>query len=89
MKRGNLLINSASCGFIDEEALVKIVDEGYLRGAALDVFEGEPEVRPRLRGHPGVPATPHIAGSTETAEERVGVEPARSLSDWWDHRLGD
>jgi D-3-phosphoglycerate dehydrogenase len=89
MKRGALLVNSARGGLIDEEALVKVLDEGYLLGAALDVFEGEPEVHPKLRMHPRVLATPHIAGSTEEAQERVGIELARSLSKWWDRRSGE
>jgi D-3-phosphoglycerate dehydrogenase len=89
MKRGALLVNSARGGLIDEEALVKVLDDGYLLGAALDVFESEPDVRPELRTHARVLATPHIAGSTEEAQERVAMELARSLSDWWNRRAGE
>lgn len=86
MKPGALLVNAARGGLIDEEALVKVLDEGYLLGAALDVFETEPKVRPGLAKHPRVLVTPHIGGSTEEAQERVASELALSLADWWDRR---
>ena len=60
MKRGAVLINAARGGLLDEEALVKVLDDGILAGAALDVFRTEPlpENSP-LWHHPRVLISPH------------------------------
>ncbi len=63
--------------------------EGRLRGAAVDVFPVEPQsnaesfVSP-LQGLPNVILTPHIGGSTEEAQQRIGSEVARKLIDYSD-----
>ena len=74
-KPGVRLINCARGGIIDEEALLAALESGHVGGAALDVFSEEPpetETLRRLIAHPNVVATPHIAASTEEAQEKVG-----------------
>lgn len=80
MKPGAILINAARGPIIDTDALVKALREGWIAGAALDVFEEEP----LPKGHPlteldNVVLTPHIGASTVEAQMRAGVEVAEKV----------
>ncbi len=79
MKPGSYLIQCARGGIVDEEALIKVLDEGHLAGAAMDVFEDEPNPRPVLLAHPKISVTPHIGASTVEAQRRIGLELAEQL----------
>ena len=89
MKKGAYLINNARGHVVDIDALTEALKSGHLRGAAIDVFPVEPGsnkekfVSP-LQGLPNVILTPHIGGSTEEAQERIGSEVARKLADYAD-----
>lgn len=72
MKDTAFLINTARGGVVDEEALLRALDEGKIAGAGLDVFEKEPPTEWRLVKHPKIVATPHISSSTTEAQARVG-----------------
>jgi glyoxylate reductase len=65
MKRGAYLINTARGPIVDEPALCDALESGRLRGAALDVYEREPEVEPRLLRMRNVILAPHIGSATE------------------------
>jgi D-3-phosphoglycerate dehydrogenase len=79
MKPGALLLNAARGGAVDEEALLKALDSGHIGGAALDVFDGEPEIKEALSRHERVSISPHIGGSTLEAQARIGLEMADHL----------
>jgi D-3-phosphoglycerate dehydrogenase len=89
MKPGACLINNSRGTVVNLDALAEVLREGHLRGAAVDVFpkepgsNGEPFVSP-LQGLPNVILTPHIGGSTEEAQARIGAEVARKLVDYSD-----
>ncbi len=89
MRPGAFLINNARGTLVDLDALAAALREGRLAGAALDVFpeepkrNGDPFVSP-LQGIPNVILTPHIGGSTEEAQSRIGEEVARKLADYSD-----
>lgn len=63
MKRTAYLINSARGPLVDEEALVRALDEGWIAGAGLDVFEHEPRPHERLLEMPNVVLTPHVGSA--------------------------
>ena len=74
MKPGAVLINTARGGIVDEAAVVQALTSGHLGGAALDVFANEPLPASSLfDGCPNLLLTPHIAGVTAEANERVST----------------
>ncbi len=82
MQTGAILINSARGGIVDESAAIEALREGQLGGAALDVFESEPldgENGATFAGVPNVLLTPHIAGITEEANQRVSLVTAQNV----------
>jgi len=89
MKQGAYFINNSRGTVVDLDALAEALRDGKLRGAAVDVFPVEPSsnaerfVSP-LQGLENVLLTPHIGGSTEEAQERIGAEVARKLIDYSD-----
>jgi D-3-phosphoglycerate dehydrogenase len=89
MKKGAYLINNARGTLIDLDALAAALKCGHLAGAAVDVFPVEPSsntepfVSP-LQGLDNVILSPHIGGSTEEAQERIGAEVARKFVEYSD-----
>ncbi len=84
MKPGSLLINASRGKVVVIEALSAALGSNQLSGAAIDVFPkepkgaGEPFASP-LRDFDNVILTPHIGGSTEEAQQNIGVEVAEKL----------
>jgi D-3-phosphoglycerate dehydrogenase len=81
-KPGIRIINTARGELIDEAALRRAIEQGMVGGAGLDVFESEPPADWSLAQLPQVIATPHIAASTEEAQELVGIETAATVRDF-------
>ncbi len=89
MKKGSYLINCARGGVVDEQALVKVLDEGHLAGAGVDVFVNEPPAADDpLVNHPKVSVTPHIGASTKEAQDRIGEELVRIISEFYNAHKG-
>jgi D-3-phosphoglycerate dehydrogenase len=89
MKPGSFLINNSRGTVVDLDSLAAALRAGRLRGAAIDVFPEEPasnaeRFRSPLQGIDNVILTPHVGGSTEEAQERIGSEVARKLVDYSD-----
>ncbi len=88
MKNNSLLINASRGSVVDIPALVEALRSGHLRGAAIDVFPHEPKsgkdpfVSP-LSEFENVILTPHIAGSTEEAQENIGLEVSDKLAKYF------
>ena len=84
MKKGSKLINAARGNVVDIDALAAALQSKHISGAAIDVFPVEPQtdkdefVSP-LRGMENVILTPHVGGSTEEAQQNIGVEVAEKL----------
>src|SRR5438034_7473057 len=79
-KAGTRLVNTARGDLIDPEALRRAIENGIVAAAALDVFETEPPKDWSLAKLPQVIATPHIAASTEEAQELVGDRKSTRLN---------
>ncbi|CAD5372219.1 (S)-sulfolactate dehydrogenase [Rubrivivax sp. A210] len=72
MKPGAVLVNTARGGIVDELAVAAALKSGHLGGAALDVFEAEPQpAAPHFEGCPNLLLTPHVAGVTQESNDRV------------------
>lgn len=80
IKKGVRIVNCARGGLVDDIALAKLLEEGHVGGAALDVFEVEPPPAdyPLLKA-PNVVFTPHLGASTGEAQESVGIEIAEQV----------
>eukprot|EP00268_Persea_americana_P028746 TRINITY_DN2787_c0_g1_i2.p1 TRINITY_DN2787_c0_g1~~TRINITY_DN2787_c0_g1_i2.p1 ORF type:complete len:594 (-),score=131.10 TRINITY_DN2787_c0_g1_i2:422-2203(-) len=75
MKKGVRIVNVARGGVIDEDALVRALDAGVVKQAALDVFTEEPPSKDsKLVQHKSVTVTPHLGASTVEAQEGVAIE---------------
>lgn len=86
-KKGVAIVNCARGGIVEEGALLRALESGQVSGAALDVYSSEPppEGLTELINHPRVVATPHIAASTDEAQEKV----ARQVTEQIIHALRD
>jgi D-3-phosphoglycerate dehydrogenase len=90
MKDGAILINAARGTVIDIDALVDTMRAGKLNGAAIDVFPVEPksnseEFESPLREFDNVILTPHVGGSTQEAQQNIGIEVAGKLAKYSDN----
>jgi D-3-phosphoglycerate dehydrogenase / 2-oxoglutarate reductase len=83
MKKGVCLVNTARGGVINEVDLIEALNAGKVSYAGLDVFEGEPLIKKELREHPNVSLSPHVGGSTKEAQERIGIELAQKVVDFF------
>lgn len=79
MKDGVVIINTSRGGVVCEEDLLNAIEDGKVMGAALDVFEEEPKPSVRLLMNEKLSLTPHLGGSTEEAQERIGIELAEQI----------
>jgi D-3-phosphoglycerate dehydrogenase len=85
MKRGAYVINAARGGLVDEDALLRLLDEGHLAGAALDTFATEPlQQDSPLRGNAKLILTPHLGASTSEAQQAVSTILAKQIIDFVD-----
>ena len=79
MKDGVRIVNAARGELIDDDALIAAVESGKVAGAGLDVFSQEPYDGPLLHV-PNIVVTPHLAASTDEAQDRAGVIVAQQVA---------
>lgn len=82
MKKGIRIINCARGELIVEEALIDALKSGHVAGAALDVFRHEPLKDSPFCNLDNVILSPHIAGSTDEAQEAIGIQLAMQVRDY-------
>ena len=90
MRSGAMLINASRGNVVDLDALAEALNDNHIGGAAIDVFPVEPrsnndEFQSPLRGIDQCILTPHIGGSTQEAQENIGVEVAEKLTRYSDN----
>ena len=88
LKPGAIVVNTARGGVVDEAALASALADGRVAGAGLDVFDNEPPAK----GHPllafdQVVLSPHIAGLTQQAAERMAVSSVQNVIDFFAGRI--
>lgn len=79
MKKTAYLINTSRGPVVDEKALLQALQKRIIAGAALDVFEHEPQLTPGLLRLANVILTPHIASATKEAREGMSALAARNI----------
>jgi glyoxylate reductase len=80
-KKGSYLVNTARGPIVAESDLIESLKSGQLAGAALDVFDNEPNVNPELIAMPNVIMTPHIASATNEARAKMGEQAVLAILD--------
>ena len=90
MPAGSVLINASRGTVVDIDALAQALESGAIGGAGIDVFPVEPrsnddEFVSPLRRYDNTFLTPHIGGSTQEAQENIGIEVAEKLAHYSDN----
>jgi len=78
------LVNIARGGLVDQSALIELLANGALRGAALDVFDGEPEVPEALRQMDNVVLSPHNGSATRQTRYQMSMQVVENLSTYFE-----
>ncbi|WP_454972893.1 phosphoglycerate dehydrogenase [Corynebacterium propinquum] len=78
-KKGQIIINAARGGLVDEAVLAESIKSGHHRGAGFDVYESEPCTDSPLFGLPETVVSPHLGASTVEAQDRAGTDVAASV----------
>lgn len=86
MKPGAYLINTARGDVVDSAALVHALKNGIIRGAGLDVFEGEPNIHPELLALENAVLLPHLGSATEETRIAMGMRVIDNLKAFFEGR---
>ena len=83
MKQGVRLVNCARGGIINENDLKDAINSGYVGGAAIDVYENEPNITqcPLLGCEGNIVLTPHLGASTQEAQINVAIDVAEQIKE--------
>ena len=79
MKPTAYLINASRGPVVDEAALAEALEKKQIAGAALDVFENEPAIHPKLVENPSVLLAPHLASASVETRTRMAVMAAENV----------
>lgn len=79
MKPTAYLINTSRGPIVDEKILAVALEKGWIKGAAIDVFEFEPEITPELKELDNIILTPHIASATEETRSKMAELAATNI----------
>ena len=82
LPRGAVVVNTARGDLLDPVAAAELVQDGRLRGLAVDVFPKEPWPHLQAYASPNILLTPHASGYTHDLGERVAADVKAALTAW-------
>ncbi|KAJ7350445.1 hypothetical protein DFH08DRAFT_861478 [Mycena albidolilacea] len=82
LKKGSIIINTARGKVINEEAMIRALEDGHLASVGLDVYPNEPEVNPRLLEFPNITLLPHMGTETQDSQRKMEVRALTNLKDF-------
>ncbi|KAG6841385.1 hypothetical protein C0991_011725 [Blastosporella zonata] len=88
LKPGSIIINTARGKVIDEEAMIRALEDGHLASVGLDVFPNEPEVNPRLLEFPNITLLPHMGTENQDSQRKMEVRALKNLRDYFTTGMG-
>ncbi|KAG6855987.1 hypothetical protein H0H87_008667 [Tephrocybe sp. NHM501043] len=88
LKPGSIIINTARGKVIDEEAMIRALEDGHLASVGLDVFPNEPEVNPRLLEFPYITLLPHMGTENQDSQRKMEVRALQNLRDYFITGMG-
>jgi len=89
LKPGAIIINTARGKVIDEDAMIRALEDGHLAAAGLDVFPNEPKVNPRLLDFPQVTLLPHVGTENQDTQRKMEVRALTNLKDFLTTGMGN
>ena len=81
MKDGVGILNLSRGGIINEDVLIKNIENGKISFAGIDTFENEPTPNIKVLMNSSISLTPHIGAATNEAQDRIGIELADKIND--------
>ncbi|KAK0212513.1 D-isomer specific 2-hydroxyacid dehydrogenase [Desarmillaria ectypa] len=88
MKRGSIIVNTARGKVIDEDALIRALEDGHLASVGLDVLPNEPHINPRLLEFPNITLLPHMGTETEDTLRKMEARALTNIRDYLVYGMG-
>ncbi|KAI0035454.1 hypothetical protein K488DRAFT_43241 [Vararia minispora EC-137] len=82
LKKGAVIVNTARGKVIDEEAMIRALEDGHLGAIGLDVFPDEPEVNPRLLEFRNATLLPHMGTETQDSQKKMEIRALSNVLDY-------
>lgn len=82
LKKGAVIVNTARGKVIDEEAMIRALEDGHLGAIGLDVYPDEPKINPRLFDFPNATLLPHMGTETCDSQKKMEIRALTNLSDF-------
>ncbi|KAF7321567.1 putative 2-hydroxyacid dehydrogenase UNK4.10 [Mycena kentingensis (nom. inval.)] len=82
LKPGSVIVNTARGKVIDEDAMIRALEDGHLASVGLDVYPNEPEVNPRLLEFPNITLLPHMGTENQDTQRKMEVRALTNLRDF-------
>ncbi|KAH8087857.1 D-isomer specific 2-hydroxyacid dehydrogenase [Cristinia sonorae] len=82
LKKGAIIVNTARGKVIDEEAMIRALQDGHLGAIGLDVYPNEPEVNPRFFDFPNATLLPHMGTETCDSQKKMEIRALTNLKDF-------
>jgi len=82
LKKGSVVINTARGKVIDEEAMIRALEDGHLGSVGLDVYPDEPNINPELLKFPQLTLLPHMGTETQDSQRKMEVRALINLRDY-------